>query len=258
MWRNAQRTICGHVKAEHIPSWFKLADYAEAENFNFSDWAVMISHRHLWRQSLDTTYPRGVPNEQKASFWNDYLGDVLPSKIDVNRGFRWLRGWDNEGLKTPPPYIADITEECSKGLARVVRGLRYEKQFFDARVLTVNINAPDTILVQHFHDWLKEGRKRSRVPVRRRGKPSANFEITGDHTRSWTRYKVLAVLDLDFYAQVFGIKPLMHEQLGNVLECNHDYDAKDWGRNARAKAIEAMQCLDVLAAQVQPMGSSQK
>src|SRR5262245_60532898 len=75
MWRNAQRTICGHVKAEHIPSWFKLADYAEAENFNFSDWAVMISHRHLWRQSLDTTYPRGVPNEQKASFWNDYLGD---------------------------------------------------------------------------------------------------------------------------------------------------------------------------------------
>jgi hypothetical protein len=89
------------------------------------------------------------------------------------------------------------------------------------------------------------------LPARRRGKPSLNFEITADHIKSWTYYNVLAVLDLDFYAKVFGIEPLTHQQLGELLERTFQFEAKDWGRNARAKAAEAMRCLDVLQAQIQ-------
>jgi hypothetical protein len=246
------------VKAKQIPGWFKLADYAGAANFNLSDWVVMLSHRHLWRQSLDTTYPEGVPEEQKANFWDGYLGDVLPSNIHVNRGYRWLRGWDHEGLKTPPPYIADITEECSKGLARVVRGLRYEKQFFDIRVLTINPRAPDTVLKKDFQNWLKEQRKRSPLPTKRRGRPSVNVEITSDHTRSWAEYNILAVLDLDFYADVFGIEDLTDEQLGDLLERSLKVDPKAWGSNARAKAAEAMECVDMLTAQIKAKTSARE
>jgi hypothetical protein len=236
------------MKAEQVPAWFNLADYAEARNFNVSDWSVMLSHRQLWSQIPN--YTRNAPEEQKAKFWDAYLGDVLPSNIRANRGFSLLRGWDHEGLTTPPPCIADITEECSKGLARVVRGLTYEKQFFGTRILTVNMTAPDTVIKQGVADWLREKRERSPFPARRRGKPSANFEITGDHIRSWVEHKILAVLDLDFYAQIFGIRRLIHQALGDLLQCPFGIDAKDWGRAARAKAAEAMRCLDVLAAQI--------
>ena len=177
------------------------------------------------------------------------MADVLPSNIRKNSGLSV--GWQHEGLKTSPPYIADITEECSKGLARTVRALRFEKQFFDIRVLTMNLRAPDALLKKQFETLLKEQRKRSRLPAKRRGRPSTNFEVTNDHLRSWRQYNVLAVFDLDFCAQVFGIDPLTHGQLGNLLECDRDIDPKEWGRAARDKAAEAMQCLDVLAAQIQ-------
>lgn len=236
------------IKHNHPFDWFKLAHYAEAENFNFSDWSVMLSHRQIWRD-LNLRYPSKAPDAEKAKFWDTYLADVLPSNIGENR--KLPIGWDHEGLLTQPPCIADITVESSKGLVGLVQALRYERQFSNIRILTVNMTAPDKGIKQAFADWLREQRRQSPMPARRRGKPSANFEITDDHLKSWARYKVPAVLDLDFYAQVFGIKPLSHEQLAKLLECDDDYDPKEWGRNARAKAAEAMGCVGVLAAQIQ-------
>src|SRR5262245_15844685 len=163
------------VKAKRIPAWFKLADYAVAANFNRSDWLVMLSHRHLWRETLDFRYPKGVAEEEKDRFWEAYLFDVLPSNIRVNREVPLRPGWDHEGLVTLPRYISDITEECSKGLARTARALKLEREFFDIRVLTVNVGATDTVLKKDFENWLKEQRKRSPLPAKRRGKRSVNF-----------------------------------------------------------------------------------
>jgi hypothetical protein len=98
---------------------------------------------------------------------------------------------------------------------------------------------------------LAEGAKGTiAVPGKAARKAFRKFEITGDHIRSWVEHKILAVLDLDFYAQIFGIRRLIHQALGDLLQCPFGIDAKDWGRAARAKAAEAMRCLDVLAAQI--------
>src|SRR5262245_330749 len=112
------------VKSKQIPVWFKLAAYTEAANFDLSDWLVMLSHRHLWRENFEfkSNYPNGVPEEEKGSLWEAYL----PSNIRVNRA--GLVGWDQEGLITTPRF-ADITEECSKSLTRAARALRFQLNF---------------------------------------------------------------------------------------------------------------------------------
>jgi hypothetical protein len=230
--------------------WFKLADYAEAKNFDLSDWLVMLRHRKLWRDRWggNPKYPREAPKEEKAEFWDTYLKDVLPSNIGENRK---LPRWDHEGLLTQPPCIADITDESSKGLVALVQNLRYEKLFFGTRILTVNMTCPDTVILQGLADWLRERREQSPLPVKRRGPRALNVKITSDHPRSWVDYNVLSVFDLDFYAQVFGIEPLTHQQLAELLEPGGEVDAIDWGRNARDKAAEALRCVDVLEAQVE-------
>jgi hypothetical protein len=115
----------------------------------------------------------------------------------------------------------------------------------------INTRASDADLKKHFAAWLAEQRAtRSPLSARRPGRPATNVAITPNHFKSWTEYNVLAVLDLDFCAQVFGISPLTHEKLADLfLECDSDIFAKEWGRAARAKAKEARGCLDVLAAQ---------
>jgi hypothetical protein len=108
------------TKHNHPFDWFKLADYADAKNFNSSDWRPMLSHRRIWRDIWGghPNYPRKAQDEEKAKFWDTYLADVLPSNIRENR--KLPLGWDDEGLLTQPPCIADITEELFKGPARTV------------------------------------------------------------------------------------------------------------------------------------------
>ncbi len=251
------------AKRNHPPDWFKLADYAEANKFNLFDWVPMLSHRYLWNETLSFNQP--MSNEQKAVYWEVYLKDVLPCNIHANRSAPTLLGpgWDREAVLASSRIIHDITDECSKGLDKilqgpqfemeVLRGLKFEMEI-GTRVLAVNTSAPDTVLKKRFHDWLKKRRKQSPLPAKRRGRPAPNVEITSDHLRGWVQYNVLAVFDLDFYAQVFGIKPISHEQLGKLLECHRDVNAKNWGRDARNKGKEAMQCLNVLVAQTQGEG----
>jgi hypothetical protein len=236
--------------------WFKLADYEAQRNFSLAEWAVMLWRRIEWRDTFPSIH---LPQEQKAAYWRDYLGAVLPCNIILHPSLPCNfvlhpSGSDHETWVTPPPPIVDITDKCAGGSTQIVSP--FEMQIFGTRVLIINTCAPDTVLIKQFNDWVREQRKRSPLPATRRGKPSANVEITDDHIGSWSRYNVLAVLDLDLYAQVFGIKPLSSESLGKFLECNRDSNAKNWGRAARAKAAEAVRYLDVLTAQIQAKKSA--
>ena len=65
------------VEAKHIPGWFKLADYAKVANFDLSDWVAMISHRHLWRETFEFNYPKGVPKEEKDQILGNLFGGCL-------------------------------------------------------------------------------------------------------------------------------------------------------------------------------------
>src|SRR4051794_13695429 len=87
-------------------------------------------------------------------------------------------------------------------------------------------------------------RKRSGLPLKRPGRSSTNVEVTIKHLSNWRQYNVLAALDLDFCADVFGVARLTNEVLGrDSLECGRDVDPKEWGRVARAKAEEFTNCL---------------
>ena len=210
----------------------------------------MFSRRDVWQTvflsdqwRLSGASPKSIEDDRIQS-WNTYLADVLPCNLGVRRP-EWY-----PATPTALRPITDITESFGD-FDKAGRPADFEVSFLGARVLIVNAGAPDTDLKNHFDAWLAEQRTQSPLPARRRGRPATNFAITPDHFRSWARYHVLAVLDLDFYAQVFGIKPLSHEQLGHLLERRFKFEAKDWGRNARAKAAEAMRCLDVLQAQIE-------
>ena len=80
--------------------WFKLADYAEANSFKLFDWAVMLSHRYLWLETLSLNQP--MSNETNLTYWEDYLDDVLPRRIHGNRSFPTPigPGWDREAMIT--------------------------------------------------------------------------------------------------------------------------------------------------------------
>jgi hypothetical protein len=123
----------------------------------------------------------------------------------------------------------------------------WSSNFLGARYLEINLRSSDTQINKAFADWLVEQRTKSPLPLKKPGRKYTNIEVTHDHLESWTRYYVLAVLDLDFYAKIGEIK-LSHERLYELL-VSPDEEAKimkDWGRAARKKAKEAMQCVDLL------------
>jgi hypothetical protein len=128
--------------------------------------------------------------------------------------------------------------------------------FFGTRILRVNPNTPDEALIQAFKEWLQQQRKFDPLPVVMPGHKGLNVRITDKHLKSWTEYKVLAVIDLDFCAKVFGVSNLSHEALCDLLlppDCplakEDSPELRDWGREARRKAEEAKESIDLLIAQ---------
>jgi predicted DNA-binding transcriptional regulator AlpA len=231
----------------HPFEWFKLTDYAVSPSI--SDWVAMLSRRADWRESVLTIYPDGVPMEDKTSVRDDYLAAVLPSNLGAHPSA------SDHKSPTPPPLIVDITEDCSGGQLPISD---FEMQGFGTRILAVNPNASDRDLTVAFENWRKERRKRASLPIKRPGRPSANFEVTARHLISWREHNVLGALDLDFCAKIFGIDPLKYETLGIFLGCKPDDDPKEHGRVARATAKEAMKCISLLQAQIQARNSVRK
>jgi hypothetical protein len=226
------------TKYNHPFDWFKLADYAA--DLSPEDWAIMLSVRQEWRDSLDIIYRSGVPDEHKASVSYGYLAAVLPCNLGV---------YPAGPKSTTPPPLLDITENCCSGQFPISE---FEIQNLGTRILAVNLSAADTALIKKFFDWLEHERKRSPLPLKRRGRSSANVEVTINHLSNWRQYNVLAVLDLDFCADVFGVARLTHEVLArDFLECGPKVDPKEWGRVARAKAEEFTKCLSLLEARIQ-------
>src|SRR5262245_54095364 len=245
--------------SNHHLNWFKPADYQVSNRFKLSNWAEMISRRSEWEIILswyhavkgvqaeehtqrwpDNLWDQASVEEDRKRFLDDYLADVLPCNFRAPRP-KW---YPTASLRLPA--ITDITDSF-KELSD------FEIEATSARVLMVDRRAPDTVLKQSFDKWLVEERKRTPLLLKRRGRPSANLKVTNDHLKSWRRYKVLAVLDLDFCAEmIFEIDPLTDEVLArDFLECSPNADPKEWGHTARDKAKQAKECLSLLEAQIQ-------
>ena len=193
-------------------SWCKLEDYAPTYEFDFADWATMLQIRwdydQQWPPKIYHLEPEAIQalrrhgSRTAAEFWDNYLRAVLPREY-IKSGRKTLHG------RTLPP-LEDITSLIKKN----ARSTLNIDAIFPARILRVNPNTPDEALIGAFKEWLQELRKFDPLPVVRPGHKGLNVRITDEHLKSWTEYKVLAVIDLDFCAKVFGVS---HEALCGLL-----------------------------------------
>jgi hypothetical protein len=236
-------------KSLHVEyNWFKREDYLPISSFNLADWAAMLQVRcnfehasapdrkhHLTPDAAKKLTFTSDEKRRLRPIWDEYLRVALPCNY----------------RKVPPqartlPLLEDITAQ----IARL--GKDQAAIHFGVRFLRVNRLVPDKHLKQAFDNWLRQSRISAPRGVSRRGRPSSNITITSQHLKSWTAYNILGVMDLDVCATLFGFRRLSHEKLCDYLidpEKVGDVGPKDWGREARRKAEEAKESLDLLIAQ---------
>jgi hypothetical protein len=206
---------------------------------------IRWNYEQQWPPKIDHLAPEAIKELRQhgsikaAEFWDNYQRAALPSEY-IKNGRKTLHG------RILPP-LEDITSLIKEGARSA---LNIEASFFPARILRVNPNTPDEALIQAFKEWLQELRKFDPLPVVRPGRKGLNVRITDKHLKSWTEYKVLAVIDLDLCAAVFGVPKLSHEALCDLLlPPEKEVGPKDWGSEAREKAEEAKESIDLLIAQ---------
>ena len=240
------------------PPWFDFDDYAgPTRKLDTRGWAIMLWTRQHYRDELDSrreraelgrgqpdTRPINSPIDPQA-YWETYIRDVRPA--DYVRELKDIRP---SGLG-PPKFetLVDVTSAVSRSRSAARAIIEYEVGAFGRRLLLVDPEAADTALKAAFKSWIADIRRRRPLPIGRRGPRQANVEITESLIMTWQAYEVLAVLDLDFYADLFGEPKLTHLALRGLLELSGD--TIDAGRYARTKAGEALACADILLSQVQ-------
>lgn len=224
-------------------SWFNLADYEPRRQFDLHDWSIMLLLRDRLRNDVDRSLAFKEFNWLNG-YWLNYLDEALPSKYSSNKSDDRY-----QQLLASDPVLEDVTHLALPD----ANGFRPISTFAientSARLLQINILAPDTILISAVKSWLRKFRKSSPLPIRRRGKPGLNLEITKDHLHSWSQYNILAVLDLDLYDKARGHKKQSNRELFEKLNPKGDRSAEEWGVEARGKAQEALGCLYPLIAQ---------
>jgi hypothetical protein len=230
--------------------WFDLRDYEPRRQFGVRDWAIMLLLRDRLPDDVNRYSQTGRSDAKKLfdKYWDNYLDEALPSKY-----------WNNkpderyEGLLPSDVVFQDVTHLApSNDLGnRLISTFAIENS--SARLLQVDVLAPDAILIRAFESWLRNFRKKNPLPIRRRGKRALNLKITPEHLKSWTNYNILAVLDLDLYAGAKKWRKLSYsrlfEKLSPVVHRSGSPNPEGWGVEARNKAREGLGCLYSLIAQ---------
>ena len=196
--------------------WFRRQDYVAIRDFTFSDWATMLQIRansdHAWSRNADhLTAGQNMGDVSTArDFWETYLSIARPCnhcKLLIGR----------KELRTLP-LVEDITTGMDDWDEDKAASENVVTQFFGARIVRINVNAPDSDLKEALKKFIQELRRHHPLPVRRRGRRSSNVMITDEgHLASWTSYNVLGVIDLDLCSKVFNIPKLSYEKLCDIL-----------------------------------------
>ncbi len=242
------------LRNKEAPAWFSAADYKAVTQFDMCDWYSALWARDM-QQLVYTLAKSGVGEsvdtlEGKERFWSTYQDKVMFWKSGSGHAE------SNSDTPSPSPIWAsleDVTDTVSNiqdsNFFMIQRHVGFELEV-ENRLLLIDPRAPDTLLLKEFQAWLQHIRKTNPLPIKRRGRGQANVEITEEHLDRWRRYVVPACLDLDFYAEVFETDHLTHEALCDLLAPAHQGDPKQWGRDARKAAKEALECVDLLSLQI--------
>ncbi len=122
----------------------------------------------------------------------------------------------------------------------------------------MDLGAADKALTEGFSTWLKQERDFRPAAFKKRSRKALNRGVGDEHIKSWSNYHVLAVFDLDFYAEVFEIDRLSHEALCETVHPGYGGmgggNYKEWGRSARKMAKAAFDSVSDLFAQTAGKG----
>ena len=231
------------MKKDRDYSWFNLADYEPRRQFDLHDWSVML----LLRDRLLNDVGRSLALKDFDRFneyWLIYLDEALPCKYSSNKSDERY-----QQLLASDPLLEDVTHLALRNNHGYRPISTFAIENTSARLLQINIIAPDTILISAFKSWLRKLRESTPLPIRRRGKPALNLEITKEHLHSWSQYNILAVLDLDLYDKARNHKKQSNREMFEKLNPKGKRPAEEWTVEARGKAQEALGCLYPLIAQ---------
>jgi Family of unknown function (DUF6387) len=257
------------------PSWFIARDYEDTTKLDVLGWANMLWIRQYWRtvplkldipddeslyqhQSANSSLPttklpvasstslskQNTPHRERR--WENYLQDTRLTNAALPFGESFPAG-----IGTPRSHSFDDITDWIKAPEYAQRIIDWDIGAMGHRILLVDPQASDQMLLAGFQSWLEKIREQRPLGIRRRGRKTTNQKISESDFNSWCHYRVLAVLDLDFHAKLFGESKLSHEVLADILKIGGEVDPKEWGRTARKKASYALTVADVLLSQAQ-------
>ena len=193
-------------RAKKIPDWFHLDQYAQTEHFGAADWSFMLHHRIRYQ---------GLARVTRQNFdWGLYLDEVLPSRYSLRK-----QNENFDPLSDLPLFegIRDVTNVILAGAEEREALAEIDVRMWGNQILMVDLSTPDPQLRKAFDRWLLEHRKQAPLGLKRRGPKAANVFVSPNHLKIWTEHKVLAIFDLDLWAQVSGEPEIASEYLGDLL-----------------------------------------
>ena len=219
-----------------IDDWFRTEDYACVSSFGPAEWFVALEVR------LDYDMAReDMRRDDLNEFWGEYLSRTRPTNVKnllASDEFQWIFD-PSQAVEEIPLDDFHRDEKATE--------IRTDMIWFGKRMLLIDPAASDHMILKEFRDWISAYRELDPLPIRRKGET----RITDIHFRSWHDHRVLACFDIGYWANVFRIKPVSHEQLcGIAFDPAYPGNAKEWGRDARRKKEQAMLSLQTLGLQI--------
>lgn len=223
-------------QTEDIETWFTKENYKQVRNFGPAEWFIGLAYRLNFRKLDHQIFSNVLEPEER---WSYFYQRGLPSKANINS---MVSHYNDPTVVDPEIAIEEIESADA-----VNSSLPFHEQ--DIRVLVVDPAAPDHEIISSFMKWMAELRKTHPLPLRVPGPKSLNVEITESHISSWNNKHVLECLDIDLWAEIYGMDDLAHEALHDLVrdELDEPVGAKDWAIGVRETAEDALKATRLLA-----------
>ena len=116
----------------------------------------------------------------------------------------------------------------------------------NTRKLIIDLEASDYEIIEDFKGWLFN---QARGALRRRGQKGFKDTYTPAHGHRWYRFRILAILDLEFWFTLLDLeRPTQKELTGWLFpELRADACKEEWWRSAQDAKEDALKALDKLA-----------
>ena len=202
------------LSAEEL-AWFSIENYDPIENWSLADWTRNLQFRFVLSGLLDTPKMRGDSPLDELILWVlDHPAQSAVRKRTSSLAKGTGRVWDftvrdvYEGMDWERDEFKDVLEAAKQWTIESRSGAadpqepelltrsyddllieRFGRNTHPARVF-VDLKSSDERLVRDFQEWL--ARKRA---TRRMTTPKKN--IAEADLRTWHRYRVMALIDLD-------------------------------------------------------------